>query len=141
MARWRWVMLFISFGGLTVAAVAAPKAAPADSSGLIRRGDYLTHHVAMCVQCHSPRDPEGNIVESQEFRGAPIPVQSFPWATSWAYASVNLRGMPGWSTEEAIHFLETGERFDGKKPQLPMPPFRLSHEDAEAVVAYLKSLK
>ena len=33
-----------------------------------------------------------------------------------------------------------GKRTDGTMPRLPMPPFRLSADDAEAVYAYLKSL-
>jgi mono/diheme cytochrome c family protein len=107
----------------------------------IRRGDYLTHHVAMCVQCHSPRDDQGAIIESREFRGAIIPIQPPRWARSWAFSSVNIRGLPGWREEEAVHFLQTGQRFNGSRPQAPMPPFRMSREDAEAVVTYLKSLQ
>jgi hypothetical protein len=34
----------------------------------------------------------------------------------------------------------TGRRPSGRVPDPPMPPFRLSREDAEAIVAYLRSL-
>jgi len=37
--------------------------------------------------------------------------------------------------------LETGELDNRTPPQPPMPPFRMTRDDAEAVVAYLKSLR
>ena len=30
---------------------------------------------------------------------------------------IDLRGLPGWTAEEAAHFLQTGERFNGKRAQ------------------------
>ena len=41
----------------------------------------------------------------------------------------------------ALKFLETGTNSVGKLAMAPMPQFRLNHEDATAVVAYLRSLK
>ncbi|MBI5424207.1 MAG: c-type cytochrome [Opitutae bacterium] len=35
----------------------------------------------------------------------------------------------------------TGVKPDGSMPRPPMPQFRLSEEDARAVVAYLRALK
>ena len=37
--------------------------------------------------------------------------------------------------------IEKGIGPDGKSPAPPMPAYRLRREDAEAVVAYLKTLK
>jgi hypothetical protein len=37
--------------------------------------------------------------------------------------------------------LTEGITADGRVPNPPMPPFRLSHSDAEAVVEYLKSIQ
>jgi len=51
-------------------------APPSAAGPSVERGNYLTHEVAMCVQCHSPRDASGRIIESQEFRGAPMPLLS-----------------------------------------------------------------
>ena len=48
--------------------VAAP-ARPAPS-GEVERGRYLVHHVAMCVQCHSPRDRYGELEQNRLLRGA-----------------------------------------------------------------------
>jgi hypothetical protein len=43
--------------------------------------------------------------------------------------------------DQAIAFFETGTNSLGKPALPPMPQFRLNHEDAVAVVAYLRSLK
>ena len=112
-----------------------------DSLEQIRHGEYLVLHVAMCVQCHTPRDEEGRLEETQLLQGAPMPVKSpFP-SSQWAFQAPTIAGLPGWTTEDAITFLQTGRRSDGWSPRPPMPPFRFTPEDAAAVVAYLKSLK
>lgn len=51
-------------------------------------------------------------------------------------------GLPSYATDAAaVKFLETGTNAEGKLAMAPMPQFRLNHEDALAVVAYLRSLK
>ncbi len=105
------------------------------------RGRYVVHHVAMCVQCHTPRDADGNLDNGRLLKGAPIPVRSpFPNQT-WAFAAPAVAGLPGWTTEDAVSLLTTGRRLNGTTPRRPMPPFRLAREDAEAVIAYLHSLR
>lgn len=106
----------------------------------LARGEYLTKHVAMCVQCHSPRDKDGNLIESDLFGGAPIPIASpFP-GQDWAYDAPALAGLPALQEGDVIVLLTTGRLPTGSRPRPPMPPFRLSPEDATAVVEYLKSL-
>jgi mono/diheme cytochrome c family protein len=118
---------------------AAPSRAP--ESGLVERGDYLTHHVAMCVECHSPRDQRGRIISGEEFRGAPNPFRApFP-GVPWAIRSVNLRGLGDLPEEAVIRLLTTGIGRNGAPPDPPMPQFRMSRADAEAIVAYLRSLR
>ena len=108
---------------------------------LIERGKYITHSVAMCVQCHTPRKPDGELILSEQFHGAPLPIHS-PYPNSqWAFQAPHIAGLPGYTQEEAIRFLMTGITTKGVPPKSPMPPFRMSREDAEAVVAYLKSIK
>jgi hypothetical protein len=57
----------------------------------------------------------------------------------WADASANIVGLPGWSTQDAVSFFMTG-KYKGLGPKPPMPDYHLTRRDAEAVVAYLKSL-
>jgi mono/diheme cytochrome c family protein len=107
---------------------------------LIARGRYLTHDVAMCVQCHTPRDERGLLIQSQLFRGAPVPVKSpFP-GQEWAVSAPNIARLTGFTDQQEIELLTEGKAHDRPAPKPPMPPFRFQREDAEAIVAYLRSL-
>jgi mono/diheme cytochrome c family protein len=102
------------------------------------RGQYLATQVAMCVQCHSPRDAEGRLIEQELFLGAPIPVAVK--GKNWALRAPRIAGLTGWTAEDFIRLLQTGKRPDGSSPRRPMPPFRMTREDAAAIEAYLRSL-
>lgn len=117
---------------------AAPKAAAAGP--LVERGRYLVHDVALCIQCHSPRDENGNIIETRILTGAPIPFNSPYPSQPWAYRAPNIRGMIGYTEEEGVRLLTQGITRGGTPPKPPMQQFHMTPEDARAVVAYLKSL-
>ena len=106
----------------------------------IERGRYLTHDVAMCVQCHSPRDEKGRILEGREFLGAPMPIQSPYSAVHFAFNAPNLRELARSHGDSVSRLLRTGIDRNGKAPDLPMPPYRMNAEDAESIVLYLRSL-
>ena len=107
----------------------------------VEHGMYIVHHVAMCIYCHTPRDNEGVPDMRRLLRGAPMPVGSpFPRQT-WAFQAPKIAGLPGgWTEENMVQFLQTGESPTGHEPRPPMPPFRMNEEDARAVAAYLQSL-
>jgi mono/diheme cytochrome c family protein len=105
------------------------------------RGAYIVEHLSRCGQCHTPRDESGNLVMTRMLSGAPIPLRSpFP-DRPWAFAAPNIRGLAGYTDEEAIRLLTEGVTRGGTPPQLPMQEFGMNREDAAAVVAYLRSLK
>lgn len=113
---------------------------PAARGGDVERGRYLAHDVAMCVQCHTPRLANGALDETRLFGGAPMPVGS-PWpGQPWALDAPAIRGAGHLSDEDLMELLTTGRRTTGREPLPPMPPFRMSEEDAAAVIAYLRSL-
>ena len=129
--------------GALTAAVAVALAHPtfAGSADRIARGRYLAHHVAMCVQCHSPRLPDGTLDETKLFTGAPVPFADAPFpGMHWASRAPAIAGLPGFSDEDEIMLLTTGHRGSGRVPDPPMPPFRFDRDDAAAIVAYLRSL-
>ncbi len=138
MKKWYFVS-----GGIIFVAVLALFAKPAQSdiSALqLERGKYLVHNASLCVQCHSPRDGQGRLVESEFLKGGPIPISS-PWRNeNWATVAPSLRAMSGYTEEQAVRFLTTGITRRGVPAQSPMPPFRLSEEDAKAIFAYLSSI-
>lgn len=107
----------------------------------VARGKYLANGVAMCVQCHSPHDRQGDLLESQLFTGQAMPFEApFPDGPNWASRAPALKRLPGWTNDDLVHLLTTGRRVTGRKPASPMPQFRMSRADAEAIALYLRSL-
>jgi mono/diheme cytochrome c family protein len=129
------------FGFVCVLTPLAPATidAPSVRAGAIDRGRYLVESVAMCVQCHTPRDADGRLMTARSLMGDGVwianPFARTPWA-SWA---PRISGLPGYTKEQGIRLLTEGIARDGATPKLPMPPFRMAREDAEAVVSYLMS--
>jgi mono/diheme cytochrome c family protein len=106
----------------------------------LERGRYLVHHVALCVECHTPRDVDGALVVDKLLQGEAVPVPSpFP-KLQWAARAPNLVGLPGYSKDDTVRLLTKGVAASGHAPQAPMPRFRLTSGDAEAVFEYLMSL-
>jgi mono/diheme cytochrome c family protein len=111
----------------------------ADSS-LVERGKYIVENVAMCERCHTPRDENGNALRNHWLMGGPVQLkQTYPTPT-WAEREPRIAGAPPGTDEQFITLLTTGISRTGAPPLLPMPPFRMTRQDAEAVLAYLKSL-
>ena len=52
-----------------------------------------------------------------------------------------IAGLPDYTDEQMLTFLQTGRRPDGSTALPPMPAYRLASADAEAIVAYLKGLR
>jgi mono/diheme cytochrome c family protein len=106
------------------------------------RGAYLVNGVAMCGDCHSPRGAQGQPVAGRELSGSPMPGLPAPDTPHHAAYAPAIRGLPpGYDQAALARLLETGIKPDGSRPRPPMPRFRLEPADAEAVAAYLASLK
>lgn len=114
-------------------------AAPTRVAGDVARGDYLVNNVALCVQCHSPRDQRGNIIPNERLTGGPLPVRGPSWDQEWAYRAPALAGLPGFTDEQIVMLLTEGHAGDRPAPRRPMPPFRMNRADAEAIASYLRS--
>ncbi|MGA3265417.1 MAG: c-type cytochrome [Verrucomicrobiota bacterium] len=116
-------------------------AQPAADTAVIQRGKYLVERVAMCGECHTPRDEQGHLDHAHWLQGNVLdykPTNSRPFTP----IAPPIASLPSYATDDlAVRFLETGQTANGKPAQPPMPQFRLTHDDAIAVVAYLRSLK
>lgn len=139
------------FAGALVLSAASPQSKPpatkdtktaADpTAALIARGKYLVGPAGRCGDCHTPMDKKGQPVKGQELQGAPLLFKPTVPVPGWADMSLPIAGLPTMaSDEDAMSFFTTGKHLDGKTAAPPMPQYRFSKKDAEAIVAYLKSL-
>ena len=137
--------LILSIGGSRVTATAretgqAEAKKTKSTANLIARGQYIVEGVAACSDCHTPRRENGEPDRSSWLAGAPVFFQPARPVPGWPITAPRLAGLPPGSDTEIITLLTTGLWRDGKPLRPPMPRFRMSRQDAVAVVAYLKSL-
>jgi len=121
---------------------ASAQAPPAPAAAQMARGEYLVTRVAMCTQCHSPRNEAGELEQDQLLQGARMPIASPYSSMMFAVSTPKLAGLPaGFREEDLVRLLRTGSDHRGRTPRPPMPPFRMNEEDARAIAAYLSSLR
>jgi mono/diheme cytochrome c family protein len=131
-----------AYGQGRSAGAASGKSAGEDAAkgGDAARGKYLVQAVAMCGQCHTPRDASGNLDMSRWLQGAPVPWAPSVPNTNWPLVAPRIGGNPPASDADMVKLLTTGIWTTGKPLRFPMMPFRMSQQDAKAVVAYLKTV-
>lgn len=118
----------------------ANASAPAQDTAPASRGQYIVEDVAMCGTCHTPRRSDGTLDRSRWLAGASVPyLPAYP-APDWPLQAPRLAGLPPANDAGMITLLMTGIWTDGKQLRDPMPKFHMSRSDAEAVLAYLKSI-
>jgi mono/diheme cytochrome c family protein len=114
-----------------------------DRGVTVEYGAYLAGPISHCMECHTPMGPKGPMVDTVpgqggfEFHG--------PWGISVA---ANLTpsedGIADYSDEELKTMITKGVRPNGS-PMLPPMPYpylaKMTPEDLDAVVLYLRSLK
>ncbi|HKV03675.1 MAG TPA: hypothetical protein VJO53_01065 [Candidatus Acidoferrales bacterium] len=140
------VLLAAGVGTSRLSSQARPAAAAQKNAGApaqqstIDRGRYLVEDVAMCEECHTPRDANGDLDESRRLQGAPIwivPVHSNP---NWGMQAPALAGFGGYTDEQGEQVLEKGVGPNGIAVRQPMHIYHMNHADAQAIIAYLRSL-
>ncbi|MEO8167087.1 MAG: c-type cytochrome [bacterium] len=136
----RLPFLIIAYMLIVVTVYSQQKADGIQVGKNVERGRYIAENVAMCIQCHTPREASGELIRSQAFHGAPVPVGRPVVISSWAEYAPRIAGLPQYTTEQAIILLTSGIARDGKALRSPMPTFKMTREDAEAVASYLKSV-
>jgi Cytochrome c len=116
------------------------KAGATASAGSVARGKYLVEDVAYCTNCHTPRNSKGELLRDKWLQGGPLfwqparPLQNFPQLVP------RIAGTPPATDDEMVTLLTTGVWKDGTRLREPMPQFRFTKDDAQAVIAYLKTL-
>jgi mono/diheme cytochrome c family protein len=111
------------------------------SAAAVEQGKYLVEKIGMCGDCHTAHDEKGEPIKEQWLTGTTLAFKPTIPMPVWADKSVNIAGLPGWEKDAAIKFLMTGIAYNGLPARPPMPQYRYNQQDAEAIVAYLKSLQ
>jgi mono/diheme cytochrome c family protein len=118
----------------------APPAAEKTAGGNVARGKYIVESVAMCGLCHTPPDSEGNSDRGRWLQGGSLPFAPANPDPNWPVSAPRIGGNPPASDADMVKLLTTGIWVTGNRLRFPMPQFRMDRADAEAVVAYLKSV-
>ncbi len=111
------------------------------SGGAVARGKYIVTEVAKCGNCHTPRTQNGEIDYSRWLAGGPVPYLPAQPASDWPLLCPRIGGLPPANDAQMITLLMTGIWTTGKPLRSPMPEFHMTRADAEAVLAYLKSVR
>lgn len=153
-ASHRWtvylaILLAVAFGASLLFSRQAPAQAPAKAAkaatapaakGDVERGRYLVEDVGMCEECHTPRDASGNLDESRRLEGAAIWITPVHPMTNWSMRAPALAGFTGFTDAQGEQILEKGIGPNGLAIQPPMHIYHMTPADAQAVIAYLRSL-
>jgi mono/diheme cytochrome c family protein len=131
----------------TAVALAAGSCLGADQpDAKVERGRYVAEEIAKCQDCHTQRMMDSNdLIKSQWLKGAPLSFTPVVAPPNWRPKAPDITSTSPlwqrWGEEGMVKFFETGRNPRGNHADPPMPVYTLSHDDAVAVTAYLKSLK
>jgi mono/diheme cytochrome c family protein len=133
-------LLFVAVGAKLTTAQDAKPAKDSGNASQIDRGKYIVVGVAACGNCHTPRKDNDELDYSQWLAGAPVPYLSARPDPDWPIRAPRIAGLPPMTDAHMITLLTTGISDSGRPLRQPMPSFHMTRADAEAVLAYLKSL-
>lgn len=112
----------------------------------VARGEYLAHHVTVCMDCHSTRDwsrfaapmKEGTLgVGGEHFD------QSMHFPGNFIAPNITPHGLKNWTDGEIYRAITSGVSKDGHPlfPIMPYPSYgKMATEDIYSLIAYLRSL-
>ena len=132
--------------------LALPKVEPptalkvAGTPDQVARGAYLANHVTVCLDCHSKHDTgryANPVVPGTQGEGGEVfgHAQGFPGEVH--PSNITPAALADWSDGEVMRAMTSGISRDGQPlfPLMPYPVYaQLSQGDAEAIVAYLRTL-
>ena len=129
---------------LAAAGVAAGLAGqPGLAETPLERGTYLVRGIVACGNCHTTRDAEMRFVEGMELAGG-FKIEEEHFTAYVPNITPDLEtGIGAWTDAQIVTAIREGKRPDGSTigPPMPFGQYRaMSDRDAEAVVAYLRSL-
>lgn len=138
----RMAVCAVALMGAAVAAstVSPEKATGPDYEKTVGRGKYLVTEVAKCQECHTPRDGQGKEDDSRWLQGAAVWIMPVHHTSNWAMNAPSLAGFAGYTDQDGYKIFEQGIGPNGIAIRPPMHIYHMNHEDAVAIIAYLRSL-
>jgi mono/diheme cytochrome c family protein len=125
-----------------IACVAGGVVSAQDSKA--QRGKYLVEEVARCQECHTPRTDTNDFDRAKWMKGATLVAAPSTPIQGWHQKSPDISSTSPlwqrWGDDGFVKFLETAKNPRGGGAGAPMPRYTVSHEDADAIAIYLKSL-
>jgi mono/diheme cytochrome c family protein len=140
MSGMKYLLLIFSAGAIAFGGAGRTLVA---QEGNAQRGKYLVEEVARCQECHTPK-MDSDFDRSKWLKGAKLSVEPVGQIPRWHAQSPDITSTSAlwqrWGDDGLVKFFETARNPRGGKADVPMPAYTLNHEDAMAIVAYLKSL-
>lgn len=107
-------------------------------------GEYLALHVALCADCHTPRQGLRNRPDMERlFAGIADPPDGFP-ANPSNITPDNSTGIGTWTEGDFLRTIRTGTAPDGAElhPFMPWRQLsRMSDDDLRAIYVYLRTIR
>ena len=113
----------------------------------IKRGEYLSNAVAVCMDCHSTRDwskYSGPLVEGTLGKGGERFAQEFGFPGEYYSKNITPYGIGEWTDGELLRAITSGVSKDGSSlfPVMPHHVYgKCDKEDIYDIIAYIRSLK
>lgn len=112
----------------------------------VARGQYLAHHVTLCMDCHSTRDwnkYSGPVVPGTLGKGGETLDQSMSFPGKFVAKNITPFNLQDWSDGEIYRAITSGVSKDGHPffPVMPYPYYnKVATEDVYSIIAYLRTL-
>ena len=154
MALWSLLVLvvaFVSMLGYIKFALpnvdAAPELKVEMTPERIARGEYLAHHVAVCIDCHSTRDWtrfSGPPTAGTFGKGGDVFDQKFGFPGVYYAKNITPEGISRYTDGELFRTITTGVSKEGQA-LFPVMPFhyygQMDEEDIKSIIAYIRTLE
>ena len=139
---WLLLSVFLFVFVLNMASHAIP-GAPANQSGnaaQIARGNILSKALRAAPSAILRVTKTAIPIPTILWNGAAVWIKPASPSTDWPLTAPRIAGTLPASDADMVRLLTTGIWQNGQTLRQPMPQFRMTKEDAESVIAYLRSL-
>jgi mono/diheme cytochrome c family protein len=125
------------------AALIGPANAQPAKSDLIKRGDYLVNGILTCGNCHTPKGPQGDIMDKAFSGGLEFDEPPFK-VTASNITQDKQTGIGDYTDAELKKVLRKGIKRNGVPVAMIMPSGFyeiMTERDLDAIIAYLRTIK